>query len=177
MIINETGLGGLLVIEPQIFDDDRGWFLETFQNERYREVGIAQVFVQDNLSRSSQGVIRGLHFQKTRPQGKLVTCLRGKVLDVVVDLRVGSETRGQTFSIILDSDQREQLWIPPGFAHGFSVLSESADFFYKCTEYYQPTDEYGILWSDPDLSIDWLVSNPIVSEKDQKLPCLKEVID
>jgi len=177
LIINETGLGGLLVIEPQIFDDDRGWFLETFQNERYREVGIAQVFVQDNLSRSSQGVIRGLHFQKTRPQGKLVTCLRGKVLDVVVDLRVGSETRGQTFSIILDSDQREQLWIPPGFAHGFSVLSESADFFYKCTEYYQPTDEYGILWSDPDLSIDWLVSNPIVSEKDQKLPCLKEVID
>ena len=176
MIINETGLGGLLVIEPQIFDDDRGWFLETFQNERYREVGIAQVFVQDNLSRSSQGVIRGLHFQKTRPQGKLVTCLRGKVLDVVVDLRVGSETRGQTFSIILDSDQREQLWIPPGFAHGFSVLSESADFFYKCTEYYQPTDEYGILWSDPDLSIDWLVSNPIVSKKDQKLPRLKEVI-
>jgi len=176
LIINETGLGGLLVIEPQIFDDDRGWFLETFQNERYREVGIAQVFVQDNLSRSSQGVIRGLHFQKTRPQGKLVTCLRGKVLDVVVDLRVGSETRGQTFSIILDSDQREQLWIPPGFAHGFSVLSESADFFYKCTEYYQPTDEYGILWSDPDLSIDWLVSNPIVSKKDQKLPRLKEVI-
>ena len=177
MIVKQTGLHGLLIIEPQIFGDDRGFFLETFQGDRYRKAGVGETFVQDNLSRSSQGVIRGLHFQKTRPQGKLVTCLRGKVCDVVVDLRVGSETQGETFSIILDSDKRNQLWIPPGFAHGFSVLSESADFFYKCTEYYQPADEHGILWSDPDLSIDWLVSNPIVSEKDQKLPCLKEVID
>lgn len=177
MIVKQTDFRGLLIIEPQIFGDDRGFFLETFQDERYREAGIDRIFVQDNLSRSGQGVIRGLHFQKARPQGKLVTCLRGKVFDVVVDLRVGSDTRGETFSIILDSDKRNQLWIPPGFAHGFSVLSESADFFYKCTEYYQPADEHGILWSDPDLSIDWLVSNPIVSEKDQKLPCLKEVID
>jgi len=177
VIVKQTDFRGLLIIEPQIFGDDRGFFLETFQDERYREAGIDRIFVQDNLSRSGQGVIRGLHFQKARPQGKLVTCLRGKVFDVVVDLRVGSDTRGETFSIILDSDKRNQLWIPPGFAHGFSVLSESADFFYKCTEYYQPADEHGILWSDPDLSIDWLVSNPIVSEKDQKLPCLKEVID
>ena len=176
MIVKETGFHGLLIIEPQIFGDDRGFFLETFQDERYRGAGIDQAFVQDNLSRSSQGVIRGLHFQKTRPQGKLVTCLRGRVFDAVVDLRADSETRGKTFSIILDSDKRNQLWIPAGFAHGFSVLSETADFFYKCTEYYQPADEYGILWSDPDLSIDWLVSNPSVSEKDQKLPRLKEVI-
>ena len=176
MIVKETGFHGLLIIEPQIFGDDRGFFLETFQDERYRGAGIDQAFVQDNLSRSSQGVIRGLHFQKTRPQGKLVTCLRGRVLDAVVDLRADSETRGKTFSIILDSDKRNQLWIPAGFAHGFSVLSEIADFFYKCTEYYQPADEYGILWSDPDLSIDWLVSNPSVAEKDQKLPRLKEVI-
>jgi dTDP-4-dehydrorhamnose 3,5-epimerase len=176
VIVNETGFHGLLVIEPKIFRDDRGFFLETFQDERYREAGIGRTFVQDNLSRSSEGVVRGLHFQKTRSQGKLVTCLKGKVLDVVVDLRVGSETRGKVFSIILDSDKRNQLWIPPGFAHGFSVLSENADFFYKCTDHYAPNDEGGILWSDPDLAIDWLVSSPIVSAKDQNLPGLREVL-
>lgn len=177
MIVYESDLKGLLVIEPQIFGDDRGFFMETFRCERYAEIGIALPFVQDNLSRSSHGVVRGLHFQKTMPQGKLVTCIRGKVLDVVVDLRSDSESLGQSFSIILDSDKKTQLWVPPGFAHGFSVLSESADFFYKCTDYYYPYDESGILWSDPDLAIDWLVSNPSVSKKDQKLPSLREVID
>lgn len=176
MIVYEVDLKGLLVIEPQIFGDNRGFFMETFQIERYAEIGVALPFIQDNLSRSSHGVIRGLHFQKTRPQGKLVTCIRGKVLDVVVDLRPDSESLGQSFSIILDSDKRTQLWIPPGFAHGYSVLSESADFFYKCTDYYFPHDESGILWSDSDLAIDWLVTNPSVSEKDQKLPSLREVI-
>lgn len=176
MIVYEPDLKGLLVIQPQIFCDDRGFFLETFQCERYAEIGIESPFIQDNVSRSHQCVIRGLHFQKERPQGKLVTCIRGKVLDVVVDLRSESDSLGQSFSIILDSDKRNQLWIPPGFAHGFSVLSESADFFYKCTDYYSPHDEGGILWSDPDLAIDWLVSNPSVSEKDQKLPYLREVI-
>ena len=177
MNVYESDLKGLLVIEPQIFGDGRGFFMETFQCERYAEIGIALPFVQDNLSRSSHGVVRGLHFQKTRPQGKLVTCIRGKILDVVVDLRSDSESLGQSFSIILDSDQKTQLWVPPGFAHGFSVLSESADFFYKCTDFYYPHDESGILWSDPDLAIDWLVSNPSVSKKDQKLPGLREVID
>ena len=176
MIFYESGLKDLLVIEPEIFGDERGFFVETFQAERYSEIGIDLQFIQDNLSRSSQGVIRGLHFQKKRPQGKLVTCIRGKVLDVVVDLRSDSESFGQSFSIILDSEKRNQLWIPPGFAHGFSVLSESADFFYKCTDYYSPNDESGILWSDPDLGIDWLVSNPSVSEKDRTLPLLREVI-
>ena len=169
MIVYEAYLTGLLVIEPQIFGDDRGFFMETFQGERYAEVGIELPFVQDNLSRSSHGVVRGLHFQKTRPQGKLVTCMRGKVLDVVVDLRSHSESLGQSFSIILDSEKRTQLWVPPGFAHGFSVLSESADFFYKCTDYYLPHDESVILWKDPVLAIDWLVTNPSVPEKDQKL--------
>lgn len=176
MIVYESDLKGLLVIEPQIFGDDRGFFMETFRSERYAEIGIALPFVQDNLSRSSHGVVRGLHFQKARPQGKLVTCIRGRVLDVVVDLRSYSESLGQSFSIILDSDKKTQLWVPPGFAHGFSVLSESADFLYKCTDYYCPHDESGILWSDPDLAIDWLVANPFVSEKDQKLPGLREII-
>ena len=180
MIVYEAGFRELLVIEPKIFEDERGFFLEVFQQEKYAEIGITLPFVQDNLSSSKQGCIRGLHFQKTRPQGKLVTCCRGKVLDVVVDLRSDSESLGQSFSIILDSDKRNQLWIPPGFAHGFSVLSESDYFFYKCTDYYSPDDddddEGGILWSDSDLAIDWLISAPSVSEKDQKLPCLREVI-
>ena len=176
MNVYETDLKGLLVIEPQIFGDDRGFFIETFQSEKYAEIGIGHRFIQDNLSRSSQGVVRGLHFQKTKPQGKLVTCIKGKVLDVVVDLRLDSESLGKSFSIILDSDTRTQLWVPPGFAHGFSVLSKSADFFYKCTDYYFPHDEGGIVWNDPDLAIDWLVTNPHVSEKDQKLQYLREVI-
>ena len=176
MIVSKTELKGVLVIEPQIFGDDRGFFMETFQCERYAEIGIDLTFIQDNFSRSSHGVLRGLHFQRTRPQGKLVTCIRGKVLDVVVDLRADSKSLGKSFSIILDSDKRNQLWVPPGFAHGFAVLSKSADFFYKCTDYYFPHDESGILWNDPDLAIDWLVTNPSVSEKDQKLQSLREVI-
>lgn len=176
MIVYEADLKGLLVIEPKIFGDDRGFFMESFQADRYAEIGIELPFVQDNLSRSRRGVVRGLHFQKTKPQGKLVTCTIGKVLDVVVDLRSHSESFGQSFSIILDSDKKNQLWIPPGFAHGFSVLSESADFFYKCTDYYFPHDEGGIVWNDPDLAIDWLVADPSVSEKDQRLPPLREVV-
>lgn len=176
MIVHESDLMGLLIIEPQILGDNRGFFMETFQSEKYAEIGIEIPFVQDNLSCSSRGIIRGFHFQKKRPQGKLVTCVSGRVLDVVVDLRPQSESLGQSFSIILDSDKRTQLWIPPGFAHGFSVLSESAYFFYKCTDYYFPHDESGILWNDPDLAIDWLVTNPSVSEKDKKLPSLREVI-
>lgn len=175
MKVLETDFEGLLVIEPKVFDDDRGSFAEVFQVARYREYGIDHAFVQDNLSRSLRGVIRGLHFQKTNPQGKLVTCLQGEVLDVVVDLRLGSVTYCKTFSIILDSVKRKQVWIPPGFAHGFSVLSESADFLYKCTDYYSPEDESGILWSDRDLAIDWQVSYPIVSKKDSELPRLRDI--
>jgi dTDP-4-dehydrorhamnose 3,5-epimerase len=172
----ETPIRGLIEIQPKLRVDGRGFFLEMFQQEIHSDLGIAIPFVQDNLSRSSYGVLRGLHFQVKNPQGKLVTCLNGEVLDVVVDLRVGSETRGQHYSTILDSKKRNQLWIPPGFAHGFSVLSESADFFYKCTDLYSPKDEAGIIWNDSDLGIDWRISSPKVSEKDLSLPTLREVL-
>lgn len=176
MNIQKTDIDGLIVVEPNVWEDSRGHFLETFKSDRYRDVGIDQPFVQDNLSRSHHGVVRGLHFQRTKPQGKLVMCITGQVLDVVVDLRANSETRGHSFSIILDSVTRNQLWIPPGFAHGFSVLSDVADFFYKCTDYYAPEDESGVLWSDPDLNIDWRVPSPTVSLKDQSYPVLREVL-
>lgn len=172
----ETQIPGLIEIHPKLWGDSRGFFLETFQQEVYADIGIVTPFVQDNLSRSSHGVVRGLHFQVQNPQGKLVTCLNGRVFDVVVDLRVDSGTYGQQYSTILDSERRNQLWIPPGFAHGFSVLSEVADFFYKCTDYYDPDDEAGIRWNDPDLNIDWQVKNPTVSLKDQCLPSLRGVL-
>ena len=173
----ETPFEGLIEIQPKIWGDSRGFFLEMFQQEFYSESGISTPFVQDNLSRSVHGVLRGLHFQVNNPQGKLVTCINGQVLDVVVDLRVDSETFGQHYSVILDSEQRNQLWIPPGFAHGFSVLSESADFFYKCTDFYAPEDEAGIMWNDTELGIDWKIKSPKVSEKDMQLPSLREVLD
>lgn len=172
----ETQIPGLIEIHPKLWGDSRGFFLETFQQVVYADIGIVSPFVQDNLSRSSHGVVRGLHFQVKNPQGKLVTCLNGRVLDVAVDLRVESETRGQYYATVLDSERRNQLWIPPGFAHGFSVLSEAADFFYKCTDYYDPDDEAGIHWNDQDLNIDWQVKNPIISLKDQRLPSLREVL-
>ena len=173
----ETPFEGLIEMQPKIWGDSRGFFLEMFQEEIYSQIGIFGPFVQDNLSRSAHGVLRGLHFQVNNPQGKLVTCINGQVLDVVVDLRVDSETFGQHYSVILDSEKRNQLWIPPGFAHGFSVLSESADFFYKCTDFYAPEDEAGIVWNDPELGIDWKIKSPKVSEKDMQLPSLREVLD
>ena len=177
MEVFETPIADLIEIQPKIWSDSRGLFLEMFQQEIYSEVGIPALFVQDNISRSAHGVLRGLHFQVNRPQGKLVTCINGQVLDVVVDLRVDSKTLGQHYAVILDSEKRNQLWIPPGFAHGFSVLSESADFFYKCTNFYAPEDEAGIIWNDPELAIDWKIKSPKVSEKDMKLQSLREVMD
>ena len=146
----------------------RGVFsLETFQAVRYeQEAGIDLPFVQDNHSRSAKGVLRGLHFQKTKPQGKLVRVVRGEVYDVAVDIRKGSPTFGEWEGVILSEDNKKQFWVPPGFAHGFVVLSDTADFEYKCTDYYDPSDEGSILWSDPDLGIQWPVQNPIVSAKD-----------
>ena len=173
----ETPIPGLIEVRPIIWGDARGFFYEIFQQEIYSEIGISIPFVQDNLSRSAHGVLRGLHFQENNPQGKLVTCINGQVLDVVVDLRVESETFGQHYTTILDSDKRNQLWIPPGFAHGFLVLSEFADFFYKCTDLYAPEDEAGIIWDDPELGIDWKIKSPKISEKDLKLPSLREVLD
>jgi len=173
-IIKEP-LPGLLVIKPDVFKDERGFFLETWQHTRYKEIGIHEEFVQDNWSRSSKNVLRGLHFQKKHPQGKLVSVRRGMIFDVAVDIRIESETFGQWHGEILSDENYMQLYIPPGFAHGFSVLSDIADFNYKCTEYYDPQDEFGILWNDPDLKIDWQVECPLISEKDRILQLFDEL--
>ena len=167
MNVINTKLDGCVIIEPKVFGDERGFFLETFQAERYTsEAGIMLPFVQDNHSRSSKSVLRGLHFQKTKPQGKLVRVVRGQVYDVAVDIRKGSPTYGQWQGLILSEENKTQLWVPPGFAHGFVVLSDTADFEYKCTDYYDPSDEGSILWNDSDLDIPWPIDNPILSNKD-----------
>jgi dTDP-4-dehydrorhamnose 3,5-epimerase len=167
MKVIETSIRGCVIIEPTVFGDERGFFLETFHAARYAEsAGINLPFVQDNHSRSSKGVLRGLHFQKNKPQGKLVRVVRGEVYDVAVDIRANSKTFGKWEAVILSEHNKLQFWVPPGFAHGFVVLSDIADFEYKCTDFYDSTDEGSILWSDPDLGIQWPVQNPIVSAKD-----------
>ena len=176
MKVIDTRLPGVLIIEPEVFRDERGTFLETFQAERYREeAGIDMNFVQDNHSRSSRGVLRGLHAQKRHPQGKLVRVSRGEVFDVAVDINPASETYGQWVGVTLSCENHRQVWIPPGFAHGFLVLSDTADFEYKCTEYYRSEDEIGIIWNDPEISIDWPIDSPIVSGRDSALPRLSEL--
>ena len=170
MKVKKTKLKDCVIIEPKVFGDERGFFLETFQSERYSDLaGITLPFVQDNHSRSSKGVLRGLHFQKTKPQGKLVRVVRGEVYDVAVDIRKGSATFGEWEGIILSEDNKKQFWVPPGFAHGFVVLSDIADFEYKCTDYYDPSDEDSILWNDPDLNITWPILNPVLSNKDESV--------
>jgi dTDP-4-dehydrorhamnose 3,5-epimerase len=172
----KTKLRDCVIIEPTIYGDDRGFFLETFQVERYaKQAGITLQFVQDNHSRSSKGVLRGLHFQQSKPQGKLVRVVRGEVYDVAVDIRVGSPTFGQWEAVILSEKNKCQFWVPPGFAHGFVVLSEEADFEYKCTDYYDPCDEGSILWNDPALKIPWPIDYPVLSDKDSNAPLLVNV--
>lgn len=167
MIIIKTKLKDCVIIEPKVYGDDRGFFLETFQVNKYKELAdITYPFVQDNHSRSSKGVLRGLHFQKKRPQGKLVRVVRGEVFDVAVDIRRDSPTFGKWEAVILSEKNKTQFWVPPGFAHGFQVLSDSADFEYKCTDFYDPFDEGSLLWNDPALNIPWPINNPILSEKD-----------
>ena len=176
MKVSSTPLPGVLLLEPKVFGDARGFFLETFQADRYATGGIAGPFVQDNLSRSARGALRGLHFQNPKPQGKLVTVLRGAVRDVVVDIRVGSPTFGRHVTVDLDDDNRRQLWVPRGFAHGFVVRSDSADFFYKCDELYSPSDELVVRWNDPTLGISWGVEAPTVSGRDAAAPLLADVL-
>jgi dTDP-4-dehydrorhamnose 3,5-epimerase len=167
MNVVKTKLHDCVIIEPMVFDDERGFFLETFQAERYAKLGgITLAFVQDNHSRSSKSVLRGLHYQKTKPQGKLVRVVRGEVYDVALDIRQGSPTFGQWEGVILSEENKRQFWVPPGFAHGFVVLSDTADFEYKCTDYYDPSDEGCVLWNDPDLDIPWPLADPILSSKD-----------
>ncbi len=166
MKFTETKLADVIIIEPKVFVDSRGFFKETFQVERYQEIGINQEFVQDNYSRSEKGVLRGLHFQINKPQGKLVSCLKGAVFDVVVDINPTSTTYANYIGVELTEDNHKQVWVPPGYAHGFCVLTETADFHYKCTANYDPKDEAGIIWNDPDVAIDWPISDPILSYKD-----------
>jgi len=175
MKVIETALPGVLILEPKLFGDARGFFLERFQVDRYRDAGIALPFVQDNHSRSRRGVLRGLHFQRTRPQGKLVRVSRGAVYDVAVDIKRNSPTCGQFVGVELNDDNHRQLWIPPGYAHGFCVLSEVADFEYKCTDFYFPEDEGGLLWNDPDVGIPWPIDAPQLSAKDRGNPRLGEL--
>lgn len=174
MNIVKMALQDVLLIEPKTFDDQRGYFFESFQKERYEAIGLP-TFVQDNVSRSKKNVVRGLHYQLERPQGKLVYVTKGAVMDVVVDIRKSSPTFGEAISIELNDQNHYQLYIPPGFAHGFCVLSEEADFIYKCTDYYYPAGERGILWNDPSLGIIWPVATPLVSSKDTIYPLLAEV--
>ena len=176
MKVISTTLDDCVIIEPDVFHDDRGFFLETFQIDRLKEIaGIHHSFVQDNHSRSTKGVLRGLHFQQNNPQGKLVRVARGSVLDIAVDLRPKSNTFGQVATIELSDSNFQQLWVPPGFAHGFLVLSEVADFQYKCTQYYDQTDEQSIHWQDPDLGIPWPTDiEIIISARDAKAQSFQE---
>lgn len=175
MQITPTALPEVLLIEPKVFSDSRGFFYESFQTQRYSEAGLPPHFVQDNFSHSQKNTLRGLHYQLKHPQGKLVYVTRGKVLDIAVDIRVGSPTFGQWVSVILDAEKPQQFYIPPGFAHGFCVLSDEADFFYKCTDYYHPEDEQGIIWNDSDLNINWPTTHPLLSAKDQLYRSLQQM--
>jgi dTDP-4-dehydrorhamnose 3,5-epimerase len=175
MQVKQTGFAGLLLIEPRSYRDERGFFLETFQAERYCDHGITEAFVQDNHSRSRQGVLRGLHFQVRRPQAQIVTVMRGKIFDVAVDLRPDSTTFGRWHGEELNEDGPRQLYMAAGFAHGFCVLSEFADLHYKVSEIYDAGDEGGLFWNDPDLAIQWPLRDPIVSARDRAYPRLREL--
>lgn len=167
MKVTDTEVIGVKLVEPKVFGDDRGFFLETFQQNRYKEMlEIDLDFVQDNHSRSSKNVLRGLHFQTSKPQGKLVRVVRGEVFDVVVDIRPESATFGKWVGVYLSEDNKNQLWVPPGLAHGFVVISDFADFEYKCTDYYDPRNEGCLIWNDPEVGIKWPVSEPLLSAKD-----------
>ena len=176
MKVTKTEISGLLVIQPDVFSDSRGYFFESYSKKKYEEAGIPNDFVQDNISKSKRGTVRGLHYQVGEfVQGKLCQVIEGEVLDVAVDIRFGSPTFGKHFSLNLNSELKNQLWIPPGFAHGFSVLSEEAIFSYKCSNYYGKEHERSVIYNDSDLNIDWKVEKPIVSEKDLKAPKFKGI--
>ena len=174
MKVQKTKLPGVVIIEPELFGDERGFFLETYHEERYRiEAGIKEKFVQDNHSRSTKGVLRGLHFQKTKPQGKLVSVTQGEVFDVAVDINPESPTFTEWVGVTMTGTNHLQIYVPPGYAHGFAVLSDVADFQYKCTEYYAPEDEGGVIWNDSDVGIEWpLDTMPKLSQKDSLLPTI-----
>ena len=177
MNVIHTALPEIVIFEPKMFGDARGFFLEHYQAERYQRFGVGGPFVQDNLSRSARGVVRGLHLQNPSAQGKLVSVMRGSVIDVAVDVRVGSPTFGRHVAVELSDENFRQLWVPRGFAHGFEVLSDTADFFYKCDAPYSPANEITIRWNDPDLGIKWQNSAPSLSARDASAPLLKDIED
>ena len=174
MNIIKTTLEDVVIIEPEVFTDNRGFFMEIYNQDRYKK-SINRIFVQDNLSYSVKGTLRGLHFQIKRPQAKLVQVITGEIFDVAVDIRPGSSTFGKWTGVYLSEKNKRQLFIPEGFAHGFCVISETAHFLYKCSDFYFQHDEGGIIWSDPDIGIDWPVKDPIISEKDKHLPRLSGI--
>ncbi|HNT35179.1 MAG TPA: dTDP-4-dehydrorhamnose 3,5-epimerase [bacterium] len=177
MRITPVEIPGILVIEPDVFRDSRGLFLETYHQAKYFQSGIREPFVQDNRSRSLKNVIRGLHAQRQQTQGKLIHVIEGEIYDVAVDVRRGLPTFGKWFGIKLSQDNFKQVFIPPGFVHGFAVLSDFAQVEYKCTDFYRPEEEITIRWNDPDIGIDWQIKNPILSDKDRNAPLLNEVMD
>ncbi len=171
----KTSLPDVWELQPKVFRDARGFFLETYNRNRFAEIGIHETFVQDNHSRSANGTLRGLHYQLHHAQAKLCRVIEGEVYDVAVDIRVGSPTFGQWTGVVLSAEKQNQIFIPAGFAHGFVARSESVQFLYKCSEFYDPSDEHGVIWNDPNLAIAWGVSNPLISEKDTKYSMLAEV--
>lgn len=171
----KTAIPDVLIFRPEVFSDSRGFFMEIYHQEKYRKGGLNKIFVQDNHSRSKKRILRGLHYQLNHPQGKLVFVVKGEVFDVAVDIRQGSPTFGQWVGEVLSAENNQQMFIPEGFAHGFCVLSESADFIYKCTDFYHPEDDRGIMWSDKTIGVTWPVTNPIVSDKDSTLPRLHDI--
>lgn len=175
MNVIETDLPEVLLIEPKVFGDERGFFMETWHGPRYAEAGIPEHFVQDNLSFSQRGVLRGLHFQNPQPQGKLVSVLQGEVFDVAVDIRVGSPNFGKWTGAFLSAENKRQLWVPPNFAHGFVVTGDNALFSYKCTDYYAPANEGTVLWNDPEIGIQWPIQEPTLSDKDRAARPLSEM--
>lgn len=177
MRVDAADLEGVILIRPDVREDSRGFFLESWHHDRYRAAGIDVEFVQDNHAQSRIGVLRGLHAQHPIDQGKLVRAIRGSIFDVAVDIRRGSSSFGSWFGVHLSTDNHQQIYIPPGFAHGYCVLSDVAEIEYKCTDYYSPENELTILWSDPDIGIEWPVDHPILSEKDAAAPTLKELGD
>ena len=175
MKVTKLAIPDVLLIEPKVFEDSRGFFMETYNAERYAEHGMTHSFVQDNHSKSSKGTLRGLHYQLGKPQGKLVHAVQGEVFDVAVDVRLGSPYFGRWVGAILSAKNRKQIYIPEGFAHGFCVLSEEAEFLYKCTDFYSPSDERGVLWNDPDVGIEWPIDEPLLSDKDAISKTLAEM--
>lgn len=174
----ETGIEGLVIVEPTVFGDNRGYFMETYNYNEFAAAGLDMAFVQDNQSKSKKGVLRGLHFQKANPQGKLVRAVRGEVFDVAVDLRVGSKTYGKWYGVLLSEENKRQFYVPEGFAHGFLVMTDTAEFVYKCTRFYDPSDEGGLMWDDPDVGVEWPIKEGmeiLLSEKDKKNTALKDL--